>query len=142
MVAKRLLFLFVPVLIWAACSTAIAEDKPVNVTGKWQISWEARIGTEQGMVQFQQTGKALTGTFQGQHGTPKVSGSLEGRDIFFTLEFPGSHPFTIVFSGSVTDDRMAGKFDLQGLEDGYDWHGENARSTNYSWNGIRQPKSP
>jgi hypothetical protein len=139
---KRLLSLFVLVLIWTAWATSVAEDQPVNVTGKWQISWEARIGTEQGVVQFQQTGKALTGTFQGGHGAPKVSGNLEGKDILFTLEFPGSHPFTIVFSGSVSDDKMAGKFHLQGMEDGYDWHGENARSTNYSWNGIRQPKSP
>jgi hypothetical protein len=142
MVNRRLLSLFVPVLIVAAWATAAAEDKPVNVSGKWQISWEARIGTEQGVVQFQQTGKALTGTFHGSHGAPKVSGNLEGKDIFFTLAFPGSHPFTIVFSGSVRDDKMAGKFDLQGIEDGYDWHGENARSTNYSWSGIRQSKSP
>src|ERR1700737_4412225 len=142
MVNKRLLSLFVSMVIWTTCAMATAEDKPVNVTGKWQISWEARIGTEQGVVQFQQTGDALTGTFQGRHGTPKVSGNLQGKDIFFTLEFPGSHPFTIVFSGSVTDDKMAGKFDLQGMQDGYDPHGENARPTNYSWSGIRQPNSP
>jgi hypothetical protein len=118
----------------------VAEEKPANVTGKWQISWEARIGTQRGTVQFQQTGSALTGSFEGGLGSPAVSGHVEDRSIFFTLEFPGSHPFTIAFSGSITGDAMAGKFDIDGMQDGYDWHGENARSTNYSWTGTRETK--
>lgn len=34
---------------------------------------------------------------------------------------------------------MAGKFEIEGLKDGYDWHGENVRPSNYSWTAVRQP---
>jgi hypothetical protein len=139
-VNRRLLFLLVPALLWAACAPVLAEDEIPNVTGTWQISWEARIGTQQGVIQFQQTGSALTGTFKGGPGSPAVSGQVRGRDISFTLQFPGSRPFAIDFSGAVTGDAMAGKFNLHGIQDGYDWHGENARPTNYSWTAKRENK--
>src|SRR5208282_2529166 len=94
------------------------------------------------MLHIRQTGNKLTGTFQGRHGSVGISGKSDGKNISFDLPFPGSHPFTLNFQGSVDGDKMAGKFAIQGVEDGYDWHGENARPSNYTWTGVRQPSAP
>jgi hypothetical protein len=110
----------------------IGENKPASVTGKWQISWEARIGTERGTVQIRQTGNKITGTFEGRHGSIGISGKSDGKNISFDLPFAGGHPFTLIFQGSVDGDTMAGKFGIQGFKDGYDWHGENVRLSSYS----------
>ncbi|MFZ0958796.1 MAG: hypothetical protein WAN60_20830, partial [Candidatus Sulfotelmatobacter sp.] len=113
--------------------------KPVSVSGKWQISWEARLGTARGTVQLEQDESKLTGSYQGQLGTPKVSGTIEGRNLSFTLDFQGAHPFSLIFRGVVDGDKMAGKFEISGVEGGYDQHGENVRPSNYTWSAVRQP---
>jgi hypothetical protein len=116
---------------------AVGEDKPVSVMGKWQLSWEARLGTERGTMQLDQADSKLTGSFQG-HLSSKISGSIKDKSIRLNLDFAGAHPFTLVFTGTVDGDKMAGKFEIQGVKDGYDWHGENASPSNYSWTAVRQ----
>jgi hypothetical protein len=138
-VIRHFSYISVSVIVWAACAPLVGENKPIDVTGKWQLSWEARIGTEQGTLQLRQTGRKLTGTFQGRHGSIGIFGGCEGKNISFDLSFPGSHPYTLSFKGSMDGDKMAGTFEVQGVEGGYDWHGENVRPTNYSWTGVRQP---
>jgi hypothetical protein len=114
------------------------ENKLVNVMGKWQLSWEARLGTERGTMLLEQVDSKLTGSFQGHLVSPKISGTIKDKSISLNLDFQGAHPFTLVFTGTVDGDKMAGKFAIQGVTDGYDWHGENARPTNYSWTAVRQ----
>jgi hypothetical protein len=115
------------------------EDRPVNLTGKWQLSWEARLGTEHGTMQLEQAGSSLTGSYQGHLTCPKISGSVEGKNVSLKLTFPRAHPFTLDFTGTLDGDKMAGKFKIEEVPDGYDWHGENARPSNYSWTAVRQP---
>lgn len=122
----------------AISQTAPVEDKAADVSGKWQLAWEARLGTARGTVQLEQSESKLTGSFQGQLGTPKVSGTVEGKNVSITLDFQGAHPFALVFKGAVDGDKMAGKFEVQGVEGGYDSHGENAHPSNYSWSAVRQ----
>jgi hypothetical protein len=136
----RSLCLCLLVLALAPGLAAAAESKSPNIAGKWQLSWEARMGTARGTMQLEQSDSGLAGTFQaGSLGSPKISGKLEGKNISLTLDFQGSHSFTLVLTGTVDGDKMAGKFEIQGMQDGYDWHGENARPTNYSWTAVRQP---
>lgn len=118
---------------------AAAGNKSANVTGKWQLSWEARLGTERGTMLLEQAGAKLTGNFHGHLSSPNISGTINDKSITLNLDFQGAHPFTLVFTGTVEGDKMAGKFVIQGVQDGYDWHGENAHQTNYSWTAIRQP---
>lgn len=135
--------LFCLLLSLTILSSSFASDdqnRSVNVTGKWQLSWEARLGTEHGRVQIEQAGLKLNGTFQGRLGSPKVSGSVQGAHITLILNFQEATPFGLVFTGTVDGDKMAGKFEVQGAGDGYDSHGENAHPTDYSWNAVRQPE--
>ena len=59
------------------CSLAFAsENQPANVSGKWQLSWEARIGTERCIVQIDQEDAKLVGVYQGRLGSPKSRPTL------------------------------------------------------------------
>jgi hypothetical protein len=125
---------------------ASAQTSAVNVSGKWQISWEARIGTEKDTIQLDQADSKLTGSFQGRLGTPKVSGSIDGKNILLRLDFPGKLPYSLVFAGVVEGDKMSGKFEIPGMDKPYDFHGENVRPSNYTWQAVRvsgiQPANP
>ena len=116
-----------------------ADNAPASVAGKWQLSWEARIGTERGTMQLEQVNSTLTGSYHGHLDSPRITGIVDGKNVTLKLEFQRAHPFTLVFKGRVDGARMAGKFEIQDVPDGYDWHGENARPSNYSWSAIRQP---
>ena len=133
------LCLLLPFLLLMSSFAAAAESHPVNVTGKWQLSWEARLGTERGIMLLEQVGSKIAGRFQGHLRSPKLSGTLSGKSISLNLDFQGARPFTLVFTGTVNGDNMTGKFEIQEVTDGYDWHGENASPTNYSWTAVRQP---
>jgi hypothetical protein len=135
----RWLCFCLPLLVLASSLAVAGGSKPTNVTGQWQLSWEARMGTERGTMQLEQVDSTLAGSFQGGPlGSPKISGKLEGKNVSLKLDFQGAHSFILVFAGTVEGDKMAGKFEIQGLKDGYDWHGENVRPSNYTWAAVRQ----
>jgi hypothetical protein len=122
-----------------------AQTKPANVSGKWQLSWEARIGTERDTIQLEQSESKLSGTFQGKpgspqgkSGSPKVSGNVDGTRVALQLDFPGPQPYTLLFIGTINGDKMSGNLEVPGVDKAYDWHGENVRPTNYTWSAIRQ----
>ncbi|HZW81249.1 MAG TPA: hypothetical protein VFF50_12320 [Candidatus Deferrimicrobiaceae bacterium] len=137
---SRILYFFLWVLVVASSIAATADEKAsANVAGKWELSWEARLGTEHGTVRLEQIDSKLSGTYEGRLGSPKVSGNVAGQNVILKLEFQGAHPFALVFNGNVAGDRMQGKFDVQGVAAGYDSHGENAHPTDYSWTAVREP---
>lgn len=120
------------------CSSVAAQSAPPNVAGSWQISWEARIGRESGTIQFEQIGTKLTGTYHG-HGSPcPVEGTLAGNSVSFHLQFQTSQPYTLNFMGLMDGNRMSGMFNIRGLADGYDSHGENVQRTDYTWTATRR----
>jgi autotransporter translocation and assembly factor TamB len=138
--SRRVYFwLLVFAVMFGQASVGETAGRPASVSGKWQISWEARLGTAHGTVQLEQAESKLAGSYQGELGTPKVSGTVEGKNVSFTLDFQGAHPFSLIFKGVVDGDKMAGKFEVGGVEGGYDQHGENARPSNYTWIAVRQP---
>ena len=78
---SRLLRFNLSFLMLTCTLAAFGEGQPAIATGKWQISWEARLGTERGTLQLEQVGSKLTGSFQGRLGSPKISGNIEGKNI-------------------------------------------------------------
>ncbi len=128
--------------IIAGCLPIIAQNsapmEDAHVAGKWQISWEARIGKEQGTIQFRQIADKISGKLQDRLGNPSFSGDIHGQTISFRIPFEKTHPFILSFSGKVEGNKMSGKFEIQDMTDGYDWHGENAHPTDYSWTATRE----
>jgi hypothetical protein len=140
-VNKNLLAVRFLVFLQIACLAASAQTQPpsktaLNVAGKWQLSWQARIGTEKGLLSLERNGAKLSGSFHSELGSPIVSGTIQDGNISFKLQFEGAHPFAIVFNGKVEENKMGGKFAIDGMMDGYDQHGENVQPTNYSWSAI------
>jgi hypothetical protein len=135
----RLVPLFLPLFMLTSSFASAADTQPVNLTGKWQFSWEARIGTESGTLRLEQADSKLTGSYQGHLVSSNLSGTIQNNNVSINLDFAGAHPFTIIFTGTVDGDKMAGKFSIGGSKDGYDSNGENARRTDYSWKATRQP---
>jgi len=86
--------------------------KPADVSGKWQVSWQGRLGTEQCTLQLQQDGTKLTGTFQDVHGLSPLTGTVEEKRISFDVQFQGPRPFTIQFTG--TTDKIADGGKIEG----------------------------
>lgn len=128
---------FLLLIATSASAPMLTADGHAGIAGKWTISWQARLGKEQGTIEFQQKGNELTGVFHG-HGDPcSVSGTLKDGTISFSLEFHGKTSYTIVFTGTLDGDQMKGNFQLQGMKDGYDQHGENVQRTDYLWTGVR-----
>jgi hypothetical protein len=130
----------------ACASVSAAQTKPVNVSGQWQISWEARIGTESDVIELKQNGSILNGTFHGRLGSPKVSGEVDGKNVTLRLDFPGEKPYSLVFTGAIETqenggDKMSGKFEIPGVRGAYDFHGENVRPSNYTWSAVRMPEA-
>jgi hypothetical protein len=151
------LFFLAFVSLLAYDPASAAQTKSVNVTGKWQISWEARLGTEHDMIELKQVGSTLTGSFHGRLGSPKVSGHVDGKNVTLRLDFPGKQPYSLVFTGAIDTgaidtgtidtgaintgtiggDKMSGKFEIPGVRGAYDFHGENVRASNYTWSAVR-----
>ncbi len=136
---NRWLPFFLPLLMLASNLAVAGDTQSVNLTGKWQFSWEARIGTESGILRLEQADSKLTGSYQGHLVSSNLSGTIQGNNVSINLDFAGAHPFTIIFTGTVDGDKMSGKFSIGGSKDGYDSYGENARRTDYSWKANRQP---
>jgi len=127
----------VPSILLVLSSAFYAQTSAANVSGKWQISWEARIGTERDVIQLDQENSRLAGSFQGRLGSPKVSGNVDGKNILLRLDFPGKQPYSLIFTGVIDGDKMSGKFEIPGVAAPYDFHGENVRQSNYTWQAVR-----
>lgn len=92
-------------------TAAAAQDtgqggSPVVVSGSWQLSFTDMQGTpRQAVLQINQSGSKLTGTFQGQRGSGAVSGSMQGNQISLTVKGGARQ---VSFSGTVDGNKMGG----------------------------------
>ena len=101
---------------------------PVNVAGTWQISWDVRLGTAHATVQLKQDGGKLSGTFQQTAVSAPLSGSVQGKNISFDVDFPGPRPYTIEFTGAIDGEKISGKSRAKGVEGGGAYPGTAAKS--------------
>ncbi len=139
-VMSQLSFACLLALNWGA-QKGSAATTTASFTGAWQLSWEARIGTETGKLNLRQTRNKLAGTFEGRQGSIPLEGDCDAKKVSFTLNFAGSHPYTLAFKGARSGGEMSGNFEVQGVAAGYDSHGENVRPTNYTWTATRLQKA-
>ncbi len=103
---KHLFLIVVPLFALTACLSAVAADSPVadqtpNLAGNWQMSWQARLGTEQATILLKQDGARLSGTFRDAHHSSSLTGTIEGKNVSFEVEFQGARPYTIAFNGTI-----------------------------------------
>jgi hypothetical protein len=111
------------------------NSQPANIAGAWQISWQARNGSQQATMQIQQDGSQLSGTFQDSSGSSSVTGSIAGNNVSFSVQIQG-RPMTLAFTGTIDGDKMSGTFQPQGGGGGRG--GRRGGQGNHTWSGVRQ----
>jgi opacity protein-like surface antigen len=96
-------------LVAAMANAAAAAMPPVNVTGKWDFNVETSAGAGSPKFEFKQEGESLTGSYEGQLGSAKLTGTVKGNEITFrfTVELG-----EVVYTGTVDGDTMKGKIKL------------------------------
>ncbi len=92
--------------------------QPADVAGNWQVSWQGRLGTEQCLVQLQQDGRKLSGTFRDLHGVMPLSGTIDEKKLSFEVQFSGARPFSTQFTGSADGDKIEGTSQAVGVDGG------------------------
>jgi hypothetical protein len=112
----------IPLLLFLA-GIALAAD----VSGKW--NFQVNLDTVSGSptFTFKQDGEKLTGTYSGQLGSAKVSGSVKGDSIEFSFEaeFSGDK-VKAHYTGKIESSaKMSGSVDYAGLAKGT-WTAEKA----------------
>jgi hypothetical protein len=128
-------FLFVAPLLLAQDSQS-NNSEPANIGGTWQISWQARTGSQQATMQIQKDGSKLSGTFQDSGGSSPVTGSIAGKSVSFSVQVQG-RPMTLAFTGTIDGDNMSGTFQPQGGGGG-GRGGRGGGQGSHAWSGIRQ----
>jgi hypothetical protein len=111
------------------------NSQPANIGGAWQISWQARSGSQQATMQIQQDGSKLSGTFQDSGGSSPLTGNVAGNNVSFSVQIQG-RPMTLAFTGTIDGDKMSGTFQPQGGGGGRGGRGGGQK--NHSWSGVRQ----
>lgn len=126
---KPLLLCTVFLSFLASAPRATSADTPsINavrvklpkIAGKWRFAWDVRGGTARGFLNLKQKGDQVTGTFFEElvSHSFSLSGTLQGNDITFVIDFPGgTRPYAIEFKGSVDSKnkkRMSGTSALKG----------------------------
>ena len=79
---RRVLRVALPAIV-LVCA-ALAAD----ISGSWEFAVETSQGSGTPSFEFKQEGEKLSGTYSGQFGTAKLSGSVKGDEVEFTFEIP------------------------------------------------------
>ena len=103
-----------------AAAGGLAQDKPADVAGTWNITVDIGGNTGTPSVALKQDGEKLTGTYSSQvFGEQKVTGTIKGNAI--TFEFTASlegNTVKVTYSGTVDKATMKGKVALGELGEG------------------------
>src|SRR5258708_325379 len=84
-----------------AMVSAYASAAAVDVTGKWDFAVETSAGSGAPKFEFKQDGEKLTGSYSGQLGEAKLTGTVKGNDITFKFSIELGD---VVYTGKVLDD--------------------------------------
>jgi hypothetical protein len=111
---KRVAALF----LFAACAFA------ADVSGRWQVNVETNQGSGAPLVELQQQGEKLTGTFHSQIlGDAKITGTVKGNAIEFAFSGDaGGQTITVTFKGTIENDTaMKGTAVYEGVDSNATW---------------------
>lgn len=100
----------VPILIVAAATCLLSEDKIQTVAGDWRLSVETPHGLMGGSLQLKQEGSKVSGTCEVEHmGTMATTGSVENAKVSLSIELPSGDTFKLL--GSIDGVKMSGTTD-------------------------------
>lgn len=86
-----------------------------DVTGTWLAQVETSAGSGTPTFVLTQKGEALTGSYSGALGEAKLTGTVKGEVIQWTVELDQGK---LVYQGKITGDKIEGTVDLAGQASG------------------------
>jgi hypothetical protein len=102
-------------------STSPAQDKKVDLTGKWAFTVTTDAGTGTPTVTLKQQGDSLTGHYSSQLlGEADLKGTVTNQKFTFTIraDVQGT-ALAVVYTGTVeSNDSLKGTVDLGGMGSG------------------------
>ena len=113
---RFLLALLSFLLVGALPSAVTAQQKEIDVTGKWAFAVTTENGTGYPTVTFKQEGEKITGTYESQRlGSRAIEGTIKGDAIKFAMKGGEGMP-DFEFSGVLVDkDNMKGTLEMGGM---------------------------
>jgi hypothetical protein len=87
-----------------------------DITGKWNFEVTTDAGSGTPKFVLKQDGEKLTGTYSGQLGEAKVTGTVKGNEV--TIEFNVGAAVIYIGKLDETGNRMTGSVDLAGQATG------------------------
>lgn len=130
-------------LIFVAQVLLNAQQDFVNVSGKWQASWQGRLGSEPITLDLKQNGAKLSGKLVRASGTRPLTGTVEGNVISFTVNFTNPKPYMILFKGTIEGDSIKGSSQAQnvGKSGAYLGHGGEIVQPDHPWTATREQRN-
>src|SRR5215831_17693850 len=115
-------FQLIPLLVFLT-GVVLAAD----VSGKWNFQVNLDVASGSPTFNFKQEGEKLTGTYDGQLGSAKLSGAVKGDSIDFSFEADyGGDKIKVHYTGKIESPaKMSGSVDYAGLAKGA-WTAEKA----------------
>jgi hypothetical protein len=110
----------------AGVAALIAAPMPVraqtlDITGKWDVTFNSVQGTIPGQFEFKKDGDTLTGTLSSGAGEGEVGVTVANRDVTITFPYDTPDgPIPITLTGTVDGDSIKGMIDANG-ENAGDW---------------------
>lgn len=81
----------------------------VDVTGVWDMTLQSQEGTAHPTITLNQAGEKITGIYEGKIGSSKVTGTIQGNDIKFTVSLKFQDvTYSVSYAGTVSGDSMKG----------------------------------
>jgi hypothetical protein len=102
----------------APAPVASSTTSAVDVTGAWEMEVQTDQGAGTPSFTFKQDGEKLTGDYKGAFGEAKLTGTVKGDKIEWSIKVSGQVEGTVVYTGTTDGKTMKGKVSLAGIGDG------------------------
>lgn len=110
----------------ASAATAASATAPatggtpakVDVSGAWDVEVQTDQGSGNPSFNFKQEGEKLTGDYKGLLGEAKLTGTVKGDQINFSMKVSGQVDGTVTYTGTTDGKTMKGKVSLAGVGEG------------------------
>ena len=96
-------------------TTQIPVLFPPDASGLWEINVHNEAASERVVVNIQQDGDQLKGTYVGSYQEANLDGQLEGKHITFTYDLDG---FRVTYVGRLSGRSISGTYHAGEFENG------------------------
>ena len=108
------------ILIATICLSPVPPPAaPAKVAGTWNVSLEIGSITGHPVLELEQDGEKVTGSYRGHYGLSRLEGAVKEKEITFSVTINAEGQKTAgYFAGTVEGDQMRGSVEFEGAGEG------------------------